>query len=81
MRWPWTRGETPDRSAEPLRHTADAIDTLDLESLEVVELDADGRLLGPARRPAENALRELADHPSGGDPTGTAGIWEALRHS
>ena len=78
MRWPWTRGEAPDRSAEPLRDTVDAIDTVDFDTLEVIELDADGRLVGPPRGPADDAIRELTDHPSRRDPTGLAGIWEAL---
>ena len=81
MRWPWMRGEAPDRSSERLRGTVDAIDTVDPGTLEVIELDADGRLVGPPRRPADDAPRELTDHPSRRDPTGTAGIWEALGHS
>lgn len=81
MRWAWTRGEAPDRSADSLRDTVDAIDTVDPDSLEVIELDADGRLVAAARWPSDDALRELPDHPSGRDPTGLAGIWEALAHS
>ena len=81
MRWPWTRGEAPDHAAEPLRGTVDAIDTVDIEGLEVVEFDAEGRLVGPAAERAHPAPREVADRPSRRDPTGTAGIWEALAHS
>lgn len=80
MRCPWTRGEAPHRSVEAL-HAADAIDAVNLEALEVIELDADGRLVGPPRWPEDDAPRELADHPTRRDPTGTAGIWEALSHS
>jgi hypothetical protein len=80
MRWPWTRGEAPDHSADPCRDTVDAIDTVDLATLEVIELDAEGRLVGLPRQPADDAIRELTDHPSGRDPTGLAGIWEALSH-
>lgn len=80
MRWPWTRGEAPDGSAELLRDTVDAIDMVDPDTLEVIELDAEGRLVGLPRWPADDAIRELTDHPSGRDPTGLAGIWEALAH-
>ena len=58
----------------------EAIDVVDLETLEVVELDADGRLVGPPRRSVDDAIPELPDRPSRRDPTGTAGIWEALAH-
>jgi hypothetical protein len=81
MRWPWMRGEAPDRAAEPFRDAVDAIDTVDPATLEVIELDAEGRLVGPPRWPADDAIRELSDHPSGRDPTGLAGIWEALAQS
>lgn len=81
MRWPWTRGEAPDRPAARRLDTVDAIDTLDPDTLEVIELDAVGRLVGPPRWPVDDAPRELTDHPSRRDPTGTAGIWEALAHS
>lgn len=81
MRWPWTRGEAPDRSEELLRDTVDAIDTVDFDTLEIIEIDADGRLVGPPRWPADHGPPELTDHPSRRDPTGTAGIWEALAHS
>lgn len=80
MRWPWTRGEAPDRSAE-LRDTVDAIGSEEIEGLEVVELDAAGRLVGPAAERPQPAPREVADRPPRRDPTGTAGIWEALAHS
>ena len=73
MRWPWTRGAATDRPLEP-------IDTVDVGSLEVVELDADGHLAGAPRGPADDAIPELPDRPSRRDPTGTAGIWEALAH-
>jgi hypothetical protein len=68
MRWAWTRGE-------------DAIEALDPEPLEVVELDADGRLVGPPPARPHVAPHEVADRPSRRDPTGLAGIWEALAHS
>lgn len=58
----------------------DFIDREVLESLEVIELDAHGRLMGPARWPAADPIRELADRPERSDPTGTAGIWEAFSH-
>lgn len=73
MRWPWTRDEATDRPLEP-------IDMVDPETLEVVELDADGHLVGVPRRPADDEIPELPDRPSRRDPTGTAGIWEALAH-
>lgn len=81
MRWPWTRGEAPDRSVDALHAPVDAIDAVNLEALEVIELDADGRLVGLPRWPEDDAPRELSDHPTRRDPTGTAGIWEALAHS
>jgi hypothetical protein len=81
MRWPWTRGEAPDPAAEVLRGAVDAIDTVDIEGLEIVELDAAGRLVGPAAGRAHPAPREVADRPPRRDPTGTAGLWEALAHS
>lgn len=81
MRWPWTRGEAPHPAAEPFRGTVDAIDTVEIQGLEVIELDADGCLVGaPPERP-HPAPREVADRPPRRDPTGTAGIWEALAHS
>ena len=66
---------------ELLPDTVDAIDTVDPDTLEVIELDADGRLVGHSPWQADDAPRELTDHPSRRDPTGTAGIWEALAHS
>lgn len=73
MRWPWTRGEATDRLLEP-------IDTIDLETLEVVEIDTDGHLVGASRWPSVDTIPELPDRPSRRDATGTAGIWEALAH-
>ena len=73
MRWRWTRDEATDR-------TQRRIDTVDPESLEVIELDADGHLVGAFRRLVDDAIPELPDRPSRRDPTGTAGIWEALAH-
>ena len=73
MRWPWTPGAATDRPLEP-------IDTVDPETLEVVEIDADGHLVGASRWSADDAIPELPDRPSRRDPTGTAGIWEALAH-
>lgn len=74
MRWRWARGDER-------RETVDAIDVLDVGTLEVIELDADGRRVDIPRRPAHDGVRELADHPPRRDPTGTAGLWEALEHS
>lgn len=73
MRWPWTRPEATHRPLEP-------IDLVDPGTLEVVELDADGHPVGVRRWPADDAIPELPDRPSRRDPTGTAGIWEALAH-
>ncbi len=81
MRWPWARGEAPDRPVERRRAAIDANDRLDLDALEVIELDAAGRLVGPPGQPPDHGLRELADHPTCRDPTGLAGIWEALAQS
>jgi len=78
MRWRWVRGSAPDRVAEP---SGDTIDTVDLDTLEVIELDREGRLVGRSRPPGADTLQELAERPSRRDPTGTAGIWEALAHS
>ena len=83
MRWRWTRHERAGRSEEPLDAAVtaiEAIDTVDPETIEVVELDADGHLVGAPRWPADDAIPELPDRPSRRDPTGTAGIWEALAH-
>ena len=80
MRWRWTRDEAKDRSGELLGEATDAIDLVEIETLEVVELDAGGHLVGPSRWPADDSIPELPDRPSRRDPTGTAGIWEALAH-
>lgn len=67
MGWPWTRGN-------------DEIETLAPEPMGVIELDAAGPLAGPPRRP-DDELREVPDRPGARDPTGVAGIWEALANS
>ena len=70
---PWRR-PPPFRPsiAEPLDHT-------DLDSLEIVEVDAEGRLTAAPERRAE--LHEVGYAPRHRDATGVAGLWEALGSS
>jgi hypothetical protein len=64
MGWPRARAEID----------VEAVDVLELDEVEIVELDPEPRRLQPANsRPAEPSyLRDRRD------PTGTAGIWRAI---
>lgn len=58
---------------------AGPIELTDLASLEIVEVDADGRLHAtPEHHPD---LREVGYAPRHRDPTGVAGLWEAMDSS
>jgi len=74
MRW-WRR---PGRDPIPLSRRLD-LDDLEPATLEVLELDADGRRIGepPSRQPAGEVAYRRRTH----DPTGLAGIWEALERA
>ena len=71
MRW-LSRRRHPSPPVEP-------IEAIDLATLEIVELDAAGALHGPSgdRVPPP----EIAYAPRDRDPTGLAGVWEALAGS
>jgi hypothetical protein len=71
MRWLSRRRRLP-LPVEP-------IEAIDLATLEVVELDADGGVRGPS--PDRAPAREIAYGPRDRDPTGLAGVWEALAGS
>ena len=58
-----------------------AIDTVDPATLEVVALDADGQLHGPRPSRTAAAPREIGYAPRDRDPTGLAGVWEAIARS
>jgi len=59
-----------------------AIECVDPATLEVIALDADGRLSGPPP-PSRTAVepREIGYAPRDRDPTGLAGVWEAIARS
>jgi len=74
MRW-WRR---PGRDPIPLSRRLD-LDDLEPATLEVLELDADGRRIG---EPAiAQPVGEVAYRRRTHDPTGLAGIWEALERA
>ena len=58
-----------------------AIDCIDPTTLEVVALDADGQLSGPPPSRSAVAPREIGYAPRDRDPTGLAGVWEAIARS
>ncbi len=74
MRWPRRRR----RASLPL---ATPIEQVDPATLEVVELDAAGHRLGDERPPARSVIPELGYGRMARDPTGLAGIWEALERA
>jgi hypothetical protein len=64
------------RTAAPL---ATPLDELDPATFEVLDADRPSPLAGLPRWPDDDSLREVsAGRPSGGDPTGTRGIWTAI---
>jgi len=71
MRWLSRRRHAP-LLVEP-------IEGIDLATLEVVELDTAGALHGPS--PDRAPPPEIAYAPRDRDPTGLAGVWEALAGS
>ena len=71
MRWP-TRRHAEPQPLEPLER-------IDPKSLEVVELDVAGALVGPL--PERSPSRELAYAVRDRDPTSLAGVWEAIAES
>ncbi len=62
-----------------LQQMAEPIERVDPATLEVVELDATGDLRGPA--PERAPRPEIAYAPRDRDPTGLAGVWEAIAGS
>lgn len=58
-----------------------AIDRVDPATLEVVALDADGQLSGPPPSRTAAEPREIGYAPRDRDPTGLAGVWEAIARS
>jgi hypothetical protein len=74
MRWLALRHRDP-RPIEPL-------ELIDPSTLEVVELDATGRLHGPtSEAAAASHPPEIGYAPRERDPTSLAGVWEALAGS
>jgi len=62
-----------------MRPLAEPIERVDPATLEVIELDATGTIHGPTSDPAPRP--EVAYAPRDRDPTGLAGVWEALAGS
>ena len=58
-----------------------AIDRVDPATLEVVALDADGELSGPPPSRTPAGPTEIGYAPRDRDPTGLAGVWEAIARS
>ena len=58
-----------------------AIDDVDPATLEVVSLDANGQLSGPPPSRTDVEPREIGYAPRDRDPTGLAGVWEAIARS
>lgn len=73
MRWPWRARRDPGPPAVPL-------DEIDPTALEILELDDGGHRIGPPD-PADDALREVAYERRMPDPTGLAGLWEAIERA
>jgi hypothetical protein len=73
MRW-FTRRRPP----APL---SVAIDRVDPATLEVVEIDPNGELSGPPPSRTAAEPREIGYAPRDRDPTGLAGVWEAIARS
>ena len=73
MRWPWSRSAAVASSAGRIA----PLDGVDVEDLEVVELDGDGRRVGALDPLFPAPIRELG-YSTGPDGTGVAGIWRVL---
>lgn len=73
MRWPWSADGPNEELTTPLAE-------LDPTTLEVISLEP-GEGQRARRWVEDDALHEVRYARSGGDPTGTAGIWQALEHS
>jgi hypothetical protein len=58
-----------------------AIDRVDPATLDVVEIDANGELSGPSPSRTAAEPREIGYAPRDRDPTGLAGVWEAIARS
>lgn len=58
-----------------------AIDSVDPATLEVVAIDADGQLSGPPPSRTDAEAPEIGYAPRDRDPTGVAGVWEAIARS
>lgn len=69
------------RRPPPVLETLEPIDRVDPTTLEVVALDDDGRLHGPPQEQSNPGPREIGYAPRDRDPTGVAGVWEALARS
>jgi hypothetical protein len=79
MRWFHWPDRHPDlRPADHRPGLATPIDELDPTTLEVVEVDAAGRLRGLPRWPDDDSLRETAYAAAAPDGTSSRGIWTAL---
>lgn len=74
MRWFARRPRHASLAVEP-------IDRIDPATLEIVALDDEGRMVGPAPQLSDPGPREIGYAPRDRDPTGLAGVWEALAGS
>jgi hypothetical protein len=70
----WLRASKPRPVSEPL-------ELVDTATLEVIELDTDGRLQAPAATQRGPDLFEIGYAPRRRDATGVAGLWEAVTAS
>jgi hypothetical protein len=66
------------RHASPPTTAIEAIDRIDLATLEVVEITVDGRLRGPETPRDARGIPEVEYAPLERDSTSLAGVWEAL---
>jgi hypothetical protein len=76
----WFRRSVRSTTTDPLVQASPFGDA-QTEELEVIEIDADGRLHGLPRWPQDDSLREPAYASAVPDGTGTRGIWTAIEHA
>lgn len=76
---PWPPRVRRERSTPP--SLATPLSDLDPDGLEVIEIDAGGRLAGLAAWKDDDSLREVPYAAGARDPGSLAGIWEALGRS
>ena len=77
MLWP-RRAQASSARPEPL---ATPLEEVEPGSLDVIEIDAAGRLAGLARWKDDDSLREVPYAAGARDPGSLAGVWEGLARS